>query len=605
VNPKRKTKHPETRKVEIVLRNLLVVIMALASTVLYGQNELPINVIFPSEIDTVSGARVRIAGNTTPGAVVRINGERVKVYGSGAFVDRLELEEEWNRIRIEASYGNSSSEKELMVYRMPAMQETPEKPTRIEAETVYPNVDMVLFSGDLLNVRFKGSPGGRAVFSINKLCKNVPMTELEVDDAYGFRGIYSGMVRLTTDKFVSGQQVEIELRGIDGDKEKFKTDVRVEVRTGIIPLVGELVEDAYLRNGMQRWSVVNTLPAGTRLQLSGKIGDVYKVRLSAASYGYVAVKDVRLMPAGTPIPSTTTSLPVIRCTRDWLNLSMPISTPVPFLIEQSMDPAWVELTLFGAHLTSQWITYPSSDTEIERISWSQPSADVFKLKVHLNQEQQWGHRVKVTDRKMVLQIRRTPAFAGPSYSPVRGLTFALDAGHGGEEKGAVGATGLMEKDVNLQYTEKLAKLLENAGANVVLTRTVDSTMTLKERVDIARDANAHIFCWLHNNSIGSGSNPTAVRGTSTYFTVPQNKQLSRKVYDRLLELGLDPFGYVQSTYYVTRQTDMLIVLVEGLFLSHPLDEMLLMEDRFLDSLAKAVFLGLEDFCREQRDRSAQ
>ena len=161
----------------------------------------------------------------------------------------------------------------------------------------------------------------------------------------------------------------------------------------------------------------------------------------------------------------------------------------------------------------------------------------------------------------------------------------------------------MEKDVNLSYANTLADLLERAGARVVLTRTTDSTMTLKERVDIARAANAHIFCWLHNNSIGGASNPLAVRGTSTYFTVPQNQRLSEVIYDRLLDLRLDPFGHIQSSYYVTRQTDMLIVLVEGAFMSHPHDEMLLLDDNFLDSLAKAVFLGLEDFCREQRDYS--
>jgi N-acetylmuramoyl-L-alanine amidase len=255
--------------------------------------------------------------------------------------------------------------------------------------------------------------------------------------------------------------------------------------------------------------------------------------------------------------------------------------------------------VYGAQLLSQWITYPGRDTTIKMIRWAQPSADVFKLFVDLNQQQQWGHRVRFEQGRMILGIRRAPKIADPPQSPVAGLIFTLDAGHGGSEFGAVGPTGLMEKDVNLIYTKKLAALLDSAGAKVILTRQTDTTMTLADRIEIARKANTHIFCWLHNNSIGAGSDPVAVRGTSTYFTVPQNQILAWTIYSHLVNIGLAPFGRVQSDYYVTRQTDMLNVLVEGAFMSHPEDEMLLMDEAFLDKLARAVFKGLEEFCRKQ------
>jgi len=261
----------------------------------------------------------------------------------------------------------------------------------------------------------------------------------------------------------------------------------------------------------------------------------------------------------------------------------------------------LELTVYSAHLTSQWITYPNQDSTIKMIRWQQPSADVFKLYVDLNQRQQWGHRVRFEPGRMILEIRRSPEIAEPPQSPVAGLIFTLDAGHGGKQLGAVGPTGLMEKDVNLIYTKKLAALLDSAGAKVILTRQTDTTMTLAARIEIARQANTHIFCWLHNNSIGATSDPVAVRGTSTYFTIPQNQALAWIVYPYLVELNLAPFGRVQSDYYVTRQTDMLNVLVEGAFMSNPEDEMLLMDDVFLDKLARAVFKGLEEFCRKQVD----
>ncbi len=153
----------------------------------------------------------------------------------------------------------------------------------------------------------------------------------------------------------------------------------------------------------------------------------------------------------------------------------------------------------------------------------------------------------------------------------------------------------MEKEANLIYTRELAEILREAGAQVVLTRDSDTTMWLKARADTARKYNAHMLIWLHNNSIGSTSDPAAVRGTSTYYTHLQGMPFALYVYPELLNLGLKPFGRVHRSYYITRQTDMVIFLVEGAFLSHPEDEMFLMDRANLKNLAQAVFNGVKRY----------
>lgn len=588
-------------------RVLSIILMALLPVIAFGQNEFQngpaIQIIYPQDQDSVSYDRIRISGNTMKDARVVINDHQVKVYPSGAFVDRIDLVPGWNRIKVYGATDAGASLKTIDIYRIPPMQISPAKPTQIDEEYLFPKEDLMLFDGDYLSVRFKGSPGGTAVFSLRRVCKNVVMRELSPEEADGMTGIYHGVCIVRTDEDRSAEPIEIELRGVDGKKAHVETKARVQVLRRLIPLVGELTDETYLRNAISGYSIMSTLPAGTRVHLRERVGSVYKVQLAESHFGWIDAENVLMLPPGTPIPATRISLPAISYDRRWVRLTMPISVRCPFIVEQSIDPAYLELTIFGANLSSQWITYPDHLPEIKDISWSQPSADLFKLKVTLDQKQQWGHRVRYDGSNMILEIKRKPRFAAYPDSPVKGLTFVLDAGHGGEELGAVGSTGLMEKDVNLTYTKKLAVLLKKAGANIVFSRVEDTTMTLRSRMDIAREADADIFCWLHNNSIGGNSNPVAVSGTSTYFTVAQNKELSRTVYDRLVELGLKPFGHVQSTYYVTRQTDMLVVLVEGAFLSHPEDEMLLLSDTFLDGLAKAVFLGLEDFCAEQRKNS--
>ncbi len=582
------------------LKMAFVILTTLISNIAFSQeNKSLLQISFPSDNDTVSYSKIRIAGCTSPGANVRINGDSVRVYPSGAFVYRVDLKPLVNEIQITAADSLGKTQTILHIYRTPPIPVSPKTPTEIDTRIIWPEHDMILISGDIIEVRFKGSPGGKAKFSIDKLCKNIPMTELEPEDASGMKGLYSGTVRLYTKKFLQARPVKFELKGRDGKKKKAVSPGLITVRPDHILVVGKTNKYTYLKTSPYGRGIMTILPPGVRLHIIGQRGFHYKVRLTEGDYAYVGSQDVKILPTGTPVPKTGISLPSISFDGDWIKLNMNIQTACPFQIRQSVDPAMLELTVYGAHLLSQWITYPNIDTTIKMIRWAQPSADVFKLWVDLNQPQQWGHRVRFEQGRIILEIRRAPKIAEPPQSPVAGLIFTLDAGHGGTAKGAVGPTGLMEKDINLIYTKKLAALLDSAGANVILTRQIDTTMTLADRIEIARKANTHIFCWLHNNSIGATSDPEAVQGTSTYFTIPQNQVLAWSIYPYLLEIGLVPFGRVQSDYYVTRQTDMLNVLVEGAFLSHPEDEMLLGDKTFLDKLARAVFKGLEDFCQKQ------
>ncbi len=587
------------RKSLFIFWIIILFLSNLSAQVGGNQKKQLLTLIFPTKLDTISLSKIRISGNTRVNAKVSINGELIRVYPSGAFVGRVALDYGENEIKIFAADSMADTTVVLKIFRRLPIPVSPEKPAEIDPRIMWPDEDVILMSGDYLEVRIKGSPGGRAKFKIDKLCKNIPMIELPPKDAAGMRGIYSGVVRLESKKPIYDKQVEFELRARDGSKAKAKSKGRVTVLSGKIPRVGVTKSSTYLKSTPYALSVMTILPAGIRLHIVGKIGGHYKIRLSDGIYGFVSVPDVHLLPPGVPLPKTTISLPSVSVKRDWIQLSMRVNTFCPYTVQQTVDPAILELVVYGAHLISQWITYPEIDSTIKLIRWQQPSADVFKLIVELNQKQQWGYRVRFSGNRMILEIRRAPKIAEPPKSPVAGLIFALDAGHGGDELGAVGATGLLEKNVNLIYAKKLAALLDSAGAKVILTRENDVKMSLADRMEKARQANAHFFIWLHNNAVGNSSDAAAVRGTSTYFTIPQNQALAWEIYPYLVNLGLRPFGKVQSDYYVTRQTDMLIVLVEGAFMSNPEDEMMLAEEQFLDKLARAVFNGLESFCRKQ------
>ena len=92
-------------------------------------------------------------------------------------------------------------------------------------------------------------------------------------------------------------------------------------------------------------------------------------------------------------------------------------------------------------------------------------------------------------------------------------TVVIDAGHGGEDEGARGPHGLLEKDVVLDVARNLAARLSRAGLRVVMTRSQDVFVPLEERTYIANDARGDLFLSIHANA----ARDDAARGSETYF----------------------------------------------------------------------------------------
>lgn len=129
--------------------------------------------------------------------------------------------------------------------------------------------------------------------------------------------------------------------------------------------------------------------------------------------------------------------------------------------------------------------------------------------------------------------------ASPSGSseprPDRFDTVVIDAGHGGENAGARGAGGLLEKDLVLDVTLRLAKRLEARGIEVVLTRRDDRFVSLEERTSIANDARGDLFISIHANA----SRNAEARGIETFFV---SLEASDESAQRIANLENQAFG---------------------------------------------------------------
>jgi N-acetylmuramoyl-L-alanine amidase len=92
-------------------------------------------------------------------------------------------------------------------------------------------------------------------------------------------------------------------------------------------------------------------------------------------------------------------------------------------------------------------------------------------------------------------------------------TIVIDAGHGGEDDGARGSSGLQEKDLVLDVARRLAAKLRDDGFEVVMTRDADTFVALEERFAVANDARGDLFVSIHANA----ARDRDARGTETFF----------------------------------------------------------------------------------------
>lgn len=106
----------------------------------------------------------------------------------------------------------------------------------------------------------------------------------------------------------------------------------------------------------------------------------------------------------------------------------------------------------------------------------------------------------------------TPPVSRPDLTPgIR--TIVIDPGHGGTESGAVGPSGVLEKELTLTLARDLEARLEQSGIRVILTRNEDASLPLDSRTALANQNKADLFISIHlNSSLGSGA-----YGAETYF----------------------------------------------------------------------------------------
>lgn len=189
---------------------------------------------------------------------------------------------------------------------------------------------------------------------------------------------------------------------------------------------------------------------------------------------------------------------------------------------------------------------------------------------------------------------------------VKGKKITIDAGHGGNDSGAIGPTGVMEKTVTLRIANELRRLLVAEGATVYMTRTTDTEVSpkganasdieeLQARCDVANNMKSDIFLSIHMDSFSSG----AAKGTTGYYYSlgsKRSRDLADKVRQGVIDqIGTQSRGTQSCNFYVVKHTDMPATLVEVAFISNPQEEQLLNSEDGIKKAAQGIADGIADY----------
>lgn len=344
-------------------------------------------------------------------------------------------------------------------------------------------------------------------------------------------------------------------------------------------------------------------------------------------------------------------------TPDGARLDIGLSGAVKSSLFTLDHPARVVIDLKPASLDRHTVTLPAPAGPVRSVRSGPRPAGGLRLVLEVDHPLS-ARAVRAADggaQRLVVELgvpdaprAAAPAARAPIATervapPSRELLVAVDAGHGGVDPGAHGRDGTQEKDVTLAIARALAKRISaEPGMRAMLTRSSDTFVPLKERVQRAREAQADLFVSVHADAIadrsvaGSSVYVLSARGAtseaakrladrenaadlvggvslddkdpviaSVLLDLSQSAAMSasmvaaEKVLGELNEVGEVRKGRVQQAgFVVLKAPDIPSLLVETAYITNPSEERHLRDARYQGRLADAILAGIRGYFRD-------
>ena len=336
-----------------------------------------------------------------------------------------------------------------------------------------------------------------------------------------------------------------------------------------------------------------------------------------------------------------------------------LSGPLDYTLDKLVDPDRIVVDLQDAELTFDMNSLALTETPVSNVRVGKHDNNrtrvVFDLRDAVRPRTMVLKPVSPHGWRLVLDLHDKETETVKSVEPAqpsdaRPMVVAIDAGHGGEDPGALGPRGTLEKDVVLQIAKRLKRLLDQEqGITAVLIRSGDYYVPLADRRRVARDQHkADVFISIHADAFtdarahGASVFALSTRGATSararYLAeIANDSDRVAGVYqqeaesgsflnviadltmngslDRSLKMGrmvLEEMGEVtklhgdrrnveQAGFAVLKEPEMVSILVETGFISNHQEEKNLRDGNHQERLAKAIAAGVRRFFQSYPD----
>lgn len=336
----------------------------------------------------------------------------------------------------------------------------------------------------------------------------------------------------------------------------------------------------------------------TVVRTAGLAGGETVVELEPSVRVRVANSQIQQQPAGYVPPQLSIGRDTIISNSESVDLIVPSTGPPAYYV--SVDGSRLTVTLFGVTPFAPRTegSRVVGDTLLKSISVAHgPVRTEYILDLA---RPVFAYQPLFENGNFVLKMRRPPAI--DPASPLRGLTIAVDPGHPGLEGQSLGATGptrLLEREAVVPVALRVRDLLQERGANALMTKTTPEPLDLNLRPTMARRANVHALVSIHYNALPDGVNPFEHNGTSTYSFHAHSGRLAELTNAAMIRnMHLKDLGARRANFAVVRPSWFPAILTEGAFIMMPDQEHALKTAEYQDAYARSIVEGLEQFFRE-------
>ncbi|MFT3845894.1 MAG: N-acetylmuramoyl-L-alanine amidase [Lacibacter sp.] len=530
-----------------------------------------------------------ITGTTCRGCSLMIDGNEIKVWPTGAFAVELNLQQSDTSFQLVAVDKKGLKESMKLFYKFqPAPKEKEVTTNTVEYWRIDPAGDLLVKPGDHLKMTVKTLPGSEV-----KLENGFEFKEVVPKDSTGVKGIYKAEY-IVTEKdelfTASKEKLKVIVQTKDDQQIEAKTKNSYAMMTPLVlQTKGKL---PYLLLGLGEDRLGGTkmgyLDSLVKLYAVGKTGNKYCVQLSKNRQAYIEEEYVDTADAVSFSPASLTGNMRVWGDSSFDYVTLALFEKLPYQSFQEINPSKIVVDVFGATSNTNWLTQLQSVKEIKNVYYNQLEEDIFRVTIELNHQQHWGHSIYYNGNTLMIRVKRQPQNLSLSK-----LVIAVDAGHGGVNKGAFGLTGVMEKDMTLLVAKELQQALEAEGATVITTRTKDTTYDNHDRLSFYKERNPDLLLSIHLNS---SADPVRIKGVSTYYKYIGHRPLTQTILNEMINIGLQEYGNVGNFNFILNGiTECPNALVECLFISNPEDESNVLDPAFRKQMAEAIVKGVKEW----------